>query len=73
VRGFAETVPRLFLVEDEYEIAVVEAELAWVRGLLGELTTGSYPGLAQWAAWHENGEVPPDLAAPAEGSAEPQD
>jgi DNA-binding PadR family transcriptional regulator len=72
VRGFAETVPRLFLVEDEYEIAIVEAELAWVRGMLAELTARSYPGLAQWAAWHETGEVPPDLAALAEGSPEPE-
>src|SRR5690606_13735418 len=30
-------VPRLFLVETEYEPAVREAELAWVRGLLDEL------------------------------------
>lgn len=29
-----ETVPRLFLVEDEYTLAMVEAEAAWVRGLL---------------------------------------
>jgi DNA-binding PadR family transcriptional regulator len=30
-------VPRLFLVEAEYELVVRAAELAWVRGLLAEL------------------------------------
>ncbi|MGW4645895.1 PadR family transcriptional regulator [Kitasatospora sp. NPDC004289] len=44
-------VPRLFLVEDEYEIAMREAEQAWVRALLQELTSGSFPGLAEWRAW----------------------
>jgi DNA-binding PadR family transcriptional regulator len=44
-------VPRLFLVESEYRLAVAEAEAAWVRSLLDELTTGSFPGLAEWRAW----------------------
>jgi DNA-binding PadR family transcriptional regulator len=64
----ARAVPRLFLIEDDYELAVLEAELAWVRGTADELSAGDYPGQAQWAAWHETGEVPADLAALAEGS-----
>jgi DNA-binding PadR family transcriptional regulator len=71
--GYARKIPRLFLIEDEYEIAIVEAELAWVRATVDELSSGSYPGLAQWAAWHESGEVPPELAALAEGSREAED
>jgi DNA-binding PadR family transcriptional regulator len=71
LRGFAQEVPRLFLVEDEYEIAMLEAELAWVRGALTEMSSDSFPGRAQWAAWHETGQVPPELAAMAEGSREP--
>ena len=59
-------VPRLFLVEDEYELAVREAEAAWVRSLLDELTSGSFPDLAAWRAWHATGEIPPDLAELAE-------
>jgi DNA-binding PadR family transcriptional regulator len=50
-----ETVPRLFLVEDEYALAMVEAEAAWVRGLLGELTSGTFPDLAGWQAYHDGG------------------
>lgn len=59
-------VPRLFLVEVEYRIAVVEAEAAWVRSLLDEFTTGSFPGLAQWRAWRATGEIPPELTELAE-------
>jgi DNA-binding PadR family transcriptional regulator len=72
LRGFAQEVPRLFLVEDEYEIAMLEAELAWVRGALTEMSSDAFPGRAQWAAWHETGEVPPELVALAEGSREPE-
>ncbi len=38
-------VPRLFLVEDEYELAVRGAEAAWVRALVIELETGAFPDL----------------------------
>jgi DNA-binding PadR family transcriptional regulator len=55
-------IPRLFLVEDEYELAVREAEVAWVRGLLAELTTETFPDLAMWRKWHASGEIPPELA-----------
>jgi DNA-binding PadR family transcriptional regulator len=54
--------PRLFLLESEYELRAREAEADWVRGLLGELTEGTFPGLAQWRAYHETGEVPAELA-----------
>ena len=54
-------VPRLFLVEDEFAVAMVEAEAAWVRALLEELTTGSFPDLASWRAFHDSGEMPPEL------------
>ncbi|SHF82944.1 PadR family transcriptional regulator [Streptoalloteichus hindustanus] len=59
-------VPRLFLVEGEYELAVREAEAAWVRALLDELDSGTFPGLAQWRHWHATGEVPVELAEIAE-------
>ncbi|WP_433434344.1 PadR family transcriptional regulator [Nonomuraea sp. CA-141351] len=44
--------PRLFLIEDEYELALREKELAWIQDLLGELTTGSFPDLAAWRTYH---------------------
>jgi DNA-binding PadR family transcriptional regulator len=51
----AQQVPRLFLVEDEYGLALVEAELAWVRGLLDELRSGAFPDLAMWQENHDSG------------------
>src|SRR6202042_740363 len=35
--------PRLFLLENEYHLAIREAELAWVRGLAEQLRDGSFP------------------------------
>lgn len=59
-------VPRLFLVEDEYQLAMREAEATWIRGLLAEMTGDTLPGMRQWRAWHATGEMPPDLAELAE-------
>lgn len=59
-------VPRLFLTEDEYSLAMLEAEAAWVRSLGDELATGSHPDVAAWREWHRTGAVPPDLAGLAE-------
>jgi len=54
----AEEVPRLFLIEAEYALALRVAEAAWVRSLLAELTGGTLPGIAEWRRWHETGETP---------------
>ncbi|GIH23999.1 PadR family transcriptional regulator [Acrocarpospora phusangensis] len=59
-------VPRLFLIEMEYDLVVLEAETAWVRALLGELTGGAFPGLREWRTFHETGEMPDDLRELAE-------
>jgi DNA-binding PadR family transcriptional regulator len=56
-----QAVPRLFLVENEYTVAILEAEAAWVRSLLDELTSGSHPDLASWQSWHTSGQFPQDL------------
>ncbi|NRQ39747.1 PadR family transcriptional regulator [Nonomuraea sp. NN258] len=64
--GHARTVPRLFLIESEYDLAVREAEASWIRGLLAELTSGAFPGLETWRVYHETGELPADLAGLAE-------
>jgi len=55
---FAVEVPRLFLIESEYALALRVAEAAWVRSLLAELSAGSLPGMAQWRQWHETGATP---------------
>jgi DNA-binding PadR family transcriptional regulator len=52
-------VPRLFLIEAEYLLAMREAEAAWVRSLLRELTEETLPGIAEWRAYHETGGGPP--------------
>lgn len=59
-------IPRLFLVESEYTIAMAKAEADWVRGLLGELTEGTFPGIEMWRSIHEGGELPPELIELAE-------
>jgi DNA-binding PadR family transcriptional regulator len=50
--------PRLFLVEEEYAVAIAEAEAGWVAGLLDELESGTYPNLAEWANIHATGLMP---------------
>jgi DNA-binding PadR family transcriptional regulator len=57
-----QTVPRLFLIETEYRLAMRRAEAEWVRGLLTELTEGTLPGLDAWRRYHETGEVPPEFS-----------
>ncbi|MFB4317875.1 PadR family transcriptional regulator [Actinomadura sp. 21ATH] len=65
----AKDVPRLFLIEDEYELAILEAEAAWVASMIEELASGSHPDLAVWQAWHDTGEMPPEAAELAERGA----
>jgi DNA-binding PadR family transcriptional regulator len=49
-------VPRLFLVEVEYRLAMRRAEAAWVRGLLAELAAGAFqPGIEAWREYHASG------------------
>jgi DNA-binding PadR family transcriptional regulator len=54
--------PRLFLVESEYALAMKQAETDWVRGLITELTDGSLEGVDHWRAWHKTGEFPDEWA-----------
>lgn len=64
-------VPRLFLVENEYGVAMLEAEAAWVRALLKELTSGTFPGLNAWRTWHETGAIPDEMTEIAERGMRP--
>jgi DNA-binding PadR family transcriptional regulator len=57
--------PRLFLLEAEYHLAMTEAELAWVHGLAAELAAGSFPNQADWQRLHDlraAGQLPADPA-----------
>ena len=62
-------IPRAFLIESEYDLAIREAEAVWVRSLIAELTDGSFPDLARWRAFHATGEIPPEWAELAERGA----
>jgi DNA-binding PadR family transcriptional regulator len=54
-------VPRLFLIEDEYRIAMTQAEADWTRSLLDELSAGTFPHLDAWRRWHESGDIPTEF------------
>ena len=56
-------VPRLFLIESEYHLALRRAEAEWVRGLLKEFTDGTFPGIKDWQLYHDTGKVPEDILA----------
>ncbi|MEU7768893.1 PadR family transcriptional regulator [Nocardia sp. NPDC049190] len=60
------TLPRLFLVESEFGLAMLEAEAAWTRSLRDELIEGSFDGLAQWRDWHDRGMRPSEVTASIE-------
>ena len=63
---YGREIPRFFLIESEYELALRTAEADWLRGIVAELRDGSFTGVAQWRAFHETGYMPPELAAMAE-------
>jgi DNA-binding PadR family transcriptional regulator len=47
--------PRLFDLEGEYESAQLAAELDFVRGILAEMSEGSFDGLELWRMFHTEG------------------
>jgi DNA-binding PadR family transcriptional regulator len=62
---YAAEVPRLCLIEIEYDIAMLHAESAWIRSLIGELADGTLPGIEQWRHYHETGRPSADMVEPA--------
>jgi DNA-binding PadR family transcriptional regulator len=63
--------PRLFLIESDYAVAMLRAEADWVRSLLDEFRDESFPGLDLWRKFHETGQVPPEFAELPEGGDDP--
>ena len=53
--------PRLFVLESEYGLAMKRAEADWVRSLMTELADGTFADLKLWRGVHENGEFPREL------------
>jgi len=44
----AESVPRLFLIEDEYRIAIHRTELRWIRSIMDDIETGRLTWSQEW-------------------------
>jgi DNA-binding PadR family transcriptional regulator len=59
--SLAKIMPRLLLIEAEYQVAMRVAEAGWVRGLLGEITSGALGDLDMWRRILKTGELPPEL------------
>ena len=66
-------IPRLFLIEDEYRIAMTVAEAEWTRSLVDELSSGTFPMLDVWRKFHESGAIPAELTELAQHGAEPEE
>jgi DNA-binding PadR family transcriptional regulator len=52
--------PRLFLLEEEYRQAVVQAELSWLRGVIADLKTGGLTWSEEWLREIADAFNPPD-------------
>jgi DNA-binding PadR family transcriptional regulator len=61
LRSWTEQLPRMLLVEVEYQLAMRLAEANWVRGLLGEIVTGTIGGVEQWRRFAATGEIPQEI------------
>jgi DNA-binding PadR family transcriptional regulator len=68
--ALAGSLPRLFLIESEYQLALRRAETGWVREVLKELTDGTFPGISDWQRFHDTGELPDDIQALAQAERE---
>jgi DNA-binding PadR family transcriptional regulator len=58
---WSERLPRMLLLETEYQLAMRLAQAKWVRGLLRELVEGTLEGMETWRRIHETGEIPPEM------------
>jgi len=45
--------PRVFVVEAEYRVALAKAELGWINAVLDDLEKGTLDGLEDWKKYHE--------------------
>lgn len=61
-----DTVPRLFLIENEFTIAMLEAEVAWVDALREEIATGAFPNVDWWRRMHTENIDPHEVAGMVE-------
>ncbi|MEU6014126.1 PadR family transcriptional regulator [Streptomyces sp. NPDC047515] len=53
-----EELPRVFVVETEYQLHMIDAQLEWIKNFHTELTECTIGGIDEWKSFHETGEVP---------------
>lgn len=53
--------PRILLIETEYQLAMRAAQAQWVRNLLKELVEGTISGMDAWRQIHETGQAPAEF------------
>ena len=58
---WSERLPRILLVESEYQLAMRKAQADWVRGLITEITEGTIGGIELWRQIHETGQMPAQM------------
>ena len=58
---WSKRLPRILLLETEYQLAMRLAQAKWVRGVLRELVEGTIDGIETWRQIHETGEIPPEF------------
>jgi DNA-binding PadR family transcriptional regulator len=61
LKVWVERLPRVLLIEAEYQLAMRVAQSQWLRGLLTELVDGTISGIDAWRRMHETGETPPEF------------
>ena len=61
LKQWVEILPRILLIEAEYQLAIRVAQSQWLRGLLTELVEGTISGFDAWRRMRETGEVAPEL------------
>jgi DNA-binding PadR family transcriptional regulator len=47
--------PRMFLLEAEYQLTLQRAEVAWARQLVADIESGALGGVDMWRTWHDTG------------------
>ncbi|MFE7707681.1 PadR family transcriptional regulator [Streptomyces sp. NPDC057486] len=52
--------PRVFVVETEYQLHMIDAQLEWIKKFRSELLDATISGIEEWKSFHETGEVPQD-------------
>ena len=61
LKTWVERLPRILLIEAEYQLAMRVAQSQWLRGLLTELVEGTISGMDSWRRMHETGKLPPEF------------